>query len=252
MRPLFLKGFKMGIWLTGGAWISSAGHGVLGDGKEIKIDSLEPVIPPAKEVFESPLARYGRFDTFTKLGCTAAALALKNAEPLESSSERSPEAHNTGMIISSLFEIMETDIDYYQTTLDEEGTLSSPNLFSYTLPVIVLGETAVHFKLTGPTFCVGEEIKEKGLNALRSAISILESGKASKMLVGWIDSPPANIKIGDCIKNDKGSIFLVLDSAPNKALSSLNKLSYNDGNLLINNKKSVTSITDFFNQGDSL
>lgn len=246
MRPSFLKGSKMDIWLTGGAWISSAGHGVLGDGKSIEINSSEPVIPPAKEIFDSPLSRYGRFDTFTKLGCTAAALALKNAGPPETSAETSSEDNNTGMIISSLFEIMETDINYYQTTLDEEGTLSSPNLFSYTLPVIVLGETAVHFKLTGPTFCVGEETKEKGLNAIRTAISMLKAGKASKMLVGWIDSPPAGIETEDCKKSDKGAIFLILDSKPNKSLSSLNEVSYNDGALLINRKKKPTSIVDFF------
>lgn len=242
----------MGIWITGGAWISSAGHGVLGDGKEIQIDDSEPVIPPAKEVFDSPLARYGRFDIFTKLGCTAAALALKNTGPPEISAESMEGENSTGMIISSLFEIMETDIDYYQTTLDEDGTLSSPNLFSYTLPVIVLGETAVHFKLTGPTFCVGEEVKEKGLNAIRSAMSILNSGKASKMLVGWIDSPPADIKTGDGEKSDKGAVFLILDRAPNKSLSSLKEVSYNDGALFINREKKATSIIDFFKEGDSL
>ena len=251
MRPSFLKGFKMGIWITGGAWISSAGHGVLGDGKSIQINSSEPIIPPVKEIFDFPLARYGRFDTFTKLGCTAAALALKNAEPPEVSPETvenndTNKNSNTGMIISSLFEIMETDINYYQTTLDEGGTLSSPNLFSYTLPVIVLGETAVHFKLRGPTFCVGEEIKEKGLNAIKTAMSILDSGKADKMLAGWIDSPPSDIKTGNNIKGDKGAIFLVLDSKPNKSLSSLNEISYNSGHLLINRKKSVSSIIDFF------
>lgn len=242
----------MAIWITGGAWISSAGHGFLGDGKEIQIDGSEPVIPPAKEVFDSPLARYGRFDIFTKLGCTAAALALKNAGSPEISAESTAGENNTGMIISSLFEIMETDIDYYQSTLDEEGTLSSPNLFSYTLPVIVLGETAVHFKLTGPTFCVGEEVKEKGLNAIRSAMSILNSGKASKMLVGWIDSPPANMNKEESKEVDKGAVFLILDSSPNKSLSSLKEVSYNDGALFINREKKATSIIDFFKEGDSL
>ena len=125
-------------------------------------------------------------------------------------------------------------------------TLSIPSVVSYSLPVIALGGTPVHFKLTGPTFCVGEEIKEKGLNAIRSAMSMLETGKADKMLVGWIDSPPTDIKTGDNIKGDKGAIFLVLDSKPDKSLSSLNELSYNSGRLLINRKKTVSSIIDFF------
>ncbi|MDT8317014.1 MAG: beta-ketoacyl synthase N-terminal-like domain-containing protein [bacterium] len=237
----------MAIYITGGAWISSAGHGFLGDGKGLKIDGQEPLIPPSREVFDTPLARYGRFDTFTKLGCTAAALALKNAK----SGEIGKNAR-VGMIISSLFEIMDTDINYYETTLDEEGALSSPNLFSYTLPVIVLGETAVYFNLTGPTFCVGENDEGRGLNALQSAIAMINSGKADKMLVGWIDSPPPDIEPAGRLKTDRGAIFVILESNIDKPLPSFNKVSYNGGGLLINNKKTVTSIIDFFKEGDSL
>ena len=252
MPPSFLKGFKMGIWIRGGAWISSAGQGLLGDGKEIKIDGREPVIPPAKEVFQTPLARYGRFDTFTRLGCTTAALALKNAGSPLSSDKPMPGDNHTGMIISSLYEIMETDMEYYETTLDEEGTLSSPNLFSYTLPVIVLGETAVHFKLTGPTFCVGEEIEERGLSAVKTAISILNSGKADKMLAGWIDSPPHGINTREGNESDRGAIFLLLERAPQKPLSSFGEVSYNKSLISINHKKTATSIVDLFKEGDSL
>lgn len=247
MRPLYLKGFNMAIYITGGAWISSAGHGFLGDGKQVKIDDKEPLIPPSKEVFDTPLARYGRFDSFTKLGSTAAALAVKNAE-----SEEAGKDSTVGMIISSLFEIMETDIDYYNTTLDAEGTLSSPNLFSYTLPVIVLGETAVHFKLTGPTFCVGEKEGAKGLNAIQCAIAMINQDKAEKMIVGWVESPPPDIKTGNSVEGDRGAIFLIFDSKPNKSLSSLMEVSYNGADILINNKKTVSSIIDFFKEGDSL
>jgi len=148
------------------------------------------------------------------------------------------------MVVSSLCEVMETDLAYYQTTLEQGGVLSSPNLFSYTLPVIVLGECAVLFNLTGPTYCVGES-SGPGISALENAASMIASGKTSRMLAGWIDSPPVNMMAtGD--RPLAGAVFVILDAKPANVLSFRTKLMYDKGRMVQSSGRDVTSLTDLF------
>ncbi|MBE9503244.1 MAG: hypothetical protein IME96_03630 [Proteobacteria bacterium] len=231
----------MELWISGGAWITSEGYGTLSEEREINIGEGEPVIPEAKELFDEPLQRYGRFDSFTRLGCAATALALRDADM----AEKQRKDDTTGMIISSDYEILNTDIDYYETTLDAEGAFSSPNLFSYTLPVIVLGECAVYYGLTGPTFCVGDDALY-GLKALESAAAMIAAGKAQRMIVGWLESPPERSKGIEGEMRPSGAVFIVLDAIPAKILFSKRKLSY--GNNVFKNHKNqkITSLMDVF------
>ena len=201
--------------LTGGAWITPGGSGRLSEDKEVALGSGEPIIPPPAETFSRAHPRYGRFDTFTRLGFAAAAMTLTDA-----GFDEEKDAEKTGMVISSRYGVLETDFNYYQTTLDQGGILSSPNLFSLTLPVIVLGEGAVYFKLRGPTICVGEDSDNNGLglSALQTAVSMLTSGKAEKMIAGWIDAPtPELINEKDAVTLS-GAVFVLLDTNSNDML----------------------------------
>jgi len=228
------------IYITGGAWITPNGYGVMGDGKYPVLGTGSPVLPPDRDLFPRPHPRFGRFDMYTRLGCSAVALTLKDAGVREGGV-----SEPIGMVVSSLYEVMETDKAYYQTTLEEGGVLSSPNLFSYTLPVIVLGECSVMFNLTGPTFCVGEG-SGTGINALQNAASVIASGKTSRMLAGWIDSPPANMGVtGD--RPLAVSVFVILDAMPGNMLSFRTKVVYDKGSLALSSGRDVSSITDLFN-----
>lgn len=232
----------MDIWITGGGWVTARGYGRMSDGGSPVLSPGLPVIPLAREVFNRPLSRYGRFDTFTRMGCAAAALTLKDAG-LE---EEEGHIESIGMVVSSLYEVMETDISYYQTTLEQGGVLSSPNLFSYTLPVIVLGECAVLFHLTGPTFCVGEG-GGTGMNAVQSAAAMISSGKTDKMIAGWIDSPPDDILGGGIESLVSGAAFIMLDAKPANVLSSSRRMVYDKGRILMDNDREASSLTDLFN-----
>jgi hypothetical protein len=173
----------MKAWhLTGACWISGGAWGGLRHGGPPAFVPGAAPLPLLDGAFPKPMARWGRFDEFTRLGCAAAGLALKDA----GFSARQEEG--TGMVVGSRRETLRTDRDFYAGSLPEGGTLASPNLFSYTLPVIVLGECAASFNLTGPAFCVGEE-GGQGLQALRAALLMLDSGKARRMIAGWIESP---------------------------------------------------------------
>lgn len=229
----------MDIWITGGAWITPHGYGCMGEGKMPVLGTGTPVLPPDRGLFPHPLPRYGRFDMYTRLGCAAAALTLKDAGLREGEG-----AEPIGMVVSSIYEVIETDMAYYQTTLEQGGVLSSPNLFSYTLPVIMLGECAVLFHLTGPTFCVGES-SGPGINALQNAASVMASGKAGRMLTGWIDSPPVNMGVTEA-QPLAGAIFVILDAMPGNVVSFRTKMTYDRGRLVLDNGREVTSITELF------
>lgn len=230
----------MDIYITGGAWISADGYGRMSEGKNVSLSPGPPVMPPGKEVFSRPHQRYGRFDTFTKLGCAAVALTLQDAGMKEEE-----QAGGTGMVVSTLYEVMETDKAYYQTTLEQGGILSSPNLFSYTLPVIVLGECAVLFHLTGPTFCVGDS-GGKGINALQSAAGMISSGKAERMIAGWIDAPPPDIAEGNRDEAVSGAVFIILDAKPCNMLFSRRKLTFKDNGIFMDNGREIFSLLDLF------
>ena len=229
----------MDIWITGGAWITPHGYGIMGDGKRPVLGTGSPVLPPDRELFPRPHPRFGRFDMYTRLGCSAVALTLKDAGVKDGEV-----CEPIGMVVSSLYEVMETDIAYYQTTLEQGGVLSSPNLFSYTLPVIVLGECAVLFNLTGPTFCVGENSR-LGISALQNAASVIASGKTSRMLAGWIDSPPVNMAVTEA-RLFTGAVFVILDATPGNVLSFRTKMVYDKGRMVLSNGRDVTSLTDLF------
>lgn len=229
--------------IRGGSWINGEGFGTLSEAmgmERVKLTHSDPVIPGEKALFDEPLQRYGRFDTFTKLGCAAAALALRDA-----GRGKAEDGETWGMVISSGQDVMATDLDYYETTLEEEGIFSSPNLFSYTLPVITLGECAVYYKLTGPTFCVGDG-SLKGLNALKCAATMMAAGKATSMLAGWLDAPSPFAKADRSQKSPSGALFIVLDLADDKIISLERKL-YHKNNTFYNHRGvQIKSLLDLF------
>ncbi len=175
----------MTAYIVGGGWLSAAGFGYLHDGSKPQFPPGKALLPSVQDVFQIPPSRIGRFDPFTRMGCFAAAMAIKDA-----GMEVPLAADKAGMVVSTQYECMETDSIYYQTTLESGGLYSSPNLFSYTLPNIVTGETAIAFKLTGPTFTLGEsEDHGLGYAALDIALLMLQSDQADVMIAGWVDHP---------------------------------------------------------------
>jgi hypothetical protein len=170
------------------------------------------------------------------MGCAAVELTLRDA------GFEVGGGGAVGMVVSTRYDVLETDMAYYKTTLEQGGALSSPNLFSYTLPVIVLGECAVMFRLTGPTFCVGDE-GGFGSSALKSAAAMIASGKASRMLAGWIDSPPPEMP--EDAHKTSGSMFVSLDPNPSRVLPYALRIRYDKGKLSYENN-AKPSLENFF------
>ena len=175
------------IYLLGGSWISSEGAGNLSDKDSRPVFTKKPAITPDVRAFvENPSSRYSRFDTFTRQGYLCAAMALKNA----GISDTSGIGLTTGIIISSWFGCYATDLAFQESTMENDGEFSSPQLFSYTLPGIITGEIAVTYSLKGPTFSLGETGPEPGTSVLEAARAMLEEGICETLLIGWDDAPP--------------------------------------------------------------
>jgi 3-oxoacyl-(acyl-carrier-protein) synthase len=226
------------INILGGSWVTASGFGRLSEKQKFKLDSGLPQIPKAKEIFSEPLTRYGRFDQYTKLGCAAIALALKDSG-LDESKEKRP----IGVIVSTVYECFESDLAFYETTKEEDGFFSSPNLFSYTLPGIVIGEAAIYFKLNGPTFTVGDTLNQKGRNALITGLNLLNSDVCDTVVAGWLDGPNEMLnkfESGDDQK--RGAIFFVLSSHEQK---NANKRIYLEkGSPYFESGKEIQSVVD--------
>ncbi|MCF8068345.1 MAG: hypothetical protein K9L30_07150 [Desulfobacterales bacterium] len=224
----------MNINVTGGGFVTISGWGKLGDKVSLHEQNGTVSLPEPKLIFPEIPKRWGRFDNFTRMGCTAAALALQDASYHKNSM-------TCGMVISTLYDTIITDRDYYQTTLEDEGAMSSPNLFSYTLPVIVLGESCVSFDLRGPTFCVGDHPETVGMDALKSAVRMIRSEKSDRMLAGVVENPPADLN--GCPM----AFFIVLEKSVITSENQVFTLKA-DGNNFEFKKNKIGSILDFFNK----
>ena len=233
----------MEFFIRGGGWVTAGGYGRMKNGHAPELGPGEPVLPKSSEIFDQPLSRYGRFDRYTKMGCAAVALALKDV----SLNAVHPDRPAVGLVCSSISDCLETDLAYYRTTLEEDGQFASPNLFSYTLPGIMVGECSVHFKLTGPTFCLGES-DGRGMTALQCALRILEAGKTSAMLAGSVESPPAGLaeEMKDYGEIYSGAFFVAIRAQPADDEVRQHRLIYRNGRILTGNEKPVSSILDLF------
>lgn len=163
------------------------------------------VLPPVtrKDIFPEPYNRFGRLDEFSRLGLAGIALALQDAGHDQWSEKR-----NIGMVASSCFGCLKTDLAYYDTVIPDGGALASPNLFAYTLSNCFLGEASIRFGLTGTSFVINEEDPQR-LGGLHMALDSLTWGEADLMLAGFCDlEPPPELLLGGLVP--PGAVFLLL------------------------------------------
>jgi 3-oxoacyl-[acyl-carrier-protein] synthase II len=90
-----------------------------GQGRERPFRFLQaegPIQIPTGEVLSFPLLRFGRMDTYSRLGVAAIGLALKDAGLLEWSDVR-----EISVVASTVYGCLETDEAYYETVLPQGG-----------------------------------------------------------------------------------------------------------------------------------
>lgn len=148
---------------------------------ESKIDA-DLQLPDLSEYLSELPKRYGRFDLYTKVTFATAVVTLHSAGILADGIRK-----NIGIVIGSSSSVHDNDVAYYETTLENNGAFTGPNLFSYTLPIVALGEIAVFYKFIGPTLCVGNDFDNPGKTAFECAESLLNAGQCDAVLTGWVE-----------------------------------------------------------------
>ena len=131
-----------------------------------------------KEAYKSLEINYPKLhkmDHLSKLAFLASEMILKNNDQSK-----------TALVFANRSSSLDTDFKYQGSINSEEHYFPSPAVFVYTLPNICVGEISIRHKLqTENAFFVLEEFDEEFLNSY--AAQILQSGKAEKVLCGWVE-----------------------------------------------------------------
>ena len=199
-----------------------------------------PEINPS-DMFKKPYPNFRRMDEYSRLGLTAIAFALIDAGLSEWTRER-----NIGIIASTVYGCLGTDVDYYKTVIPDRGAHASPALFSYTLANSFLGEAAIRFGLTGTNYVITEQ-HPTGLAGLQAALDHITRGDVEKILSGISDVGCPEI-FGEPGKVPPGAVFLMLEKSPAREISSYGKVQLNrTGDIILNGSK-INDLTDLAQQ----
>lgn len=132
----------------------------------------------AKEAYKSLKLNYPKFhkmDNLSKLAFLASEIILKDEDHT-----------STALVFANKSSSLDTDSKYQESINSQENYFPSPAVFVYTLPNICVGEISIRHKMqTENAFFVLDEFDEEFLNTYSE--QILQSGKAEKVLCGWVE-----------------------------------------------------------------
>lgn len=192
----------------------------------------------AGKVLGYPYKPFGRMDYFSRLGFTAVFYALKDA-----GMEKWHTKRDIGIIASTVYGSIETDMHYFETVMPHNGVRTSPALFAYTLPGTFMGEACIALGLTGDCFVINEECS-KGITALKTAMhTLLSSDGTHAMVCGVCDSPaPAALAAGPDFYS--GARFMVLEKKCGDKGACHGKLFFNENHEILYKEQILTDIAE--------
>jgi len=217
--------------ITGIGWVTVSGMGHGRGSKDFAMTGGRLPRISRKSVFERPYQHFGRMDEFSRLGLAAISFALKDAGLDEWTQMR-----DMGILASTVYGCLQTDIDYFDTVMPGEGQSASPALFSYTLPNCFLGEAACHFGLTGPAYVINEQYPS-GLATVCAAIDGIVCGEFEKTLAGVCDlGCPEHFPLEK--RGLPGAVFLVIEKTPRSGCLPYGSLTIgSNGDIIFDGKK---------------
>lgn len=194
-------------WINGIGWVTAAGYSGGRNTDQQPLCQGAVSVPKRKQIFANPDLRFGRLDEFSRVGLGAIALCLRDGGAEEWSEKR-----QIGIVAASRYGCLQTDIAYLETMMPDNGALSSPKLFVYTLSNSFLGEAALRFGLTGNTLVLNQQDETGGLAAVRYALEELNWSEQPAILTGICDlAPPEELSTGD---EYPGGLFLLIGREP--------------------------------------
>ena len=136
-----------------------------------------------------------------------------------------------GIVASSRYGCLQTDLAYFETMLPQQGLLASPNLFAYTLPNCFLGEAALRFGLTGNSMIINRHDPDR-LEPLKVGFTELAWSDQCGVLAGIVDlTAPSEFRVVD---DFPGSLFLLLEKEQRRDSESYGYLELREGQLSFN------------------
>lgn len=138
--------------------------------------------------------RFRKMDGFSLLAVAAAKLALENAGV-------SPPA-DAGIVLATRYGPIHTTEEFLNGISKYGPQLASAFLFPGTVMNMAAGMVSMEFGLKGPSVTMVGEIEQ----ALGYAADLIKSGKASLMLVGYVEEESELVEIPKT-----GSVFYVLE-----------------------------------------
>ncbi len=219
----------MKAWINGIGWVTPAGFGQGRQSQSPPLQAGELQIPTRKDLFARIDRRFGRLDDFSRIGLAAVTFCLRDA-----GAEAWQKKRPLGIIAASRYGCLQTDLDYLQTLIPQQGKLASPNLFAYTLPNCFLGEAALRFGLTGNSLIINRRDPSR-LAALQTGMEELSWSEQCGILVGIVDlvAPPELAAEDDL----PGSLFLLLETTPRSEISSYGELELQNEQLFFNSDR---------------
>jgi 3-oxoacyl-[acyl-carrier-protein] synthase II len=226
----------LSAFITGIGWVTAGGTGMAGDNDPFELSSGDLPGLSGRMPFATPsFRRSGRLDRFSRVGITAIGYALRDAG-LETWKVK----RDMGVIASTVFGCLATDMDYYKTVMVKNGALADPNLFTYTLSNSFLGYASIIFGLTGTNFVLNERTNS-GISAISSALDCISLGEDGAMLAGICDvEPPGDLPIPG--KAAPGSVFIVMEKALERAVKPYGRISADKSGKVLFNGSEIKDI----------
>jgi len=198
--------------ILGAGWVTTSGWGRGSDTTAFSLVDGELPRLRRSDIFAEPLNRFGRLDDFSRLGLTGIALALQDAG-LDQWQEKRP----IGVMASTRYGCLATDLAYFETVIPDGGALASPHLFAYTLASSFIGEAAICLGLTGPGFVVNDDVTGR-MGGLRCALESLAWEECQIVVAGFCDlSAPLSLNEQGAQIAPPGAVFLVLENVSKSA-----------------------------------
>lgn len=213
-------------WINGIGWVArqGCGRGREAEGSPTWDATLR--IPTRKDLFAQADLRFGRLDSFSRVGLAGITMCLRDA-----GLERWQHKRPIGTLAVTDNGCLQTDLDYLQTMIVEGGKLASPNLFAYTLPNCFLGEAALRFGLTGSSLILHQQGGEP-LAVVQYALEELNWNTTCEgLLAGFCNVPVAGMEPPAA---GYGSLFVLLVPVPDAESGSYGKLESVAGKLRFN------------------
>lgn len=226
----------MTAYITGIGWVTAAGMGTAKDHNRFAMpNGLLPKVT-LNSAHDRAYPYLRRLDEYSRLGLAAISFALKDSGLHEWNEKR-----DIGIIASTAYGCLGTDIDYFEAVLAKNKLSPSPALFAYTLPNSFLGAAAIRFGLTGMNFVISEPVPT-GLTSLQMTLDCIASGEIEKMLCGVCDlgCPPI---LGVKSSLPPGALFFMLERLPGKDSSSYGPVGLDRKGRILFNRTEIEDLT---------